>query len=53
MRSDVLNQNSGKYGRTPDVYKMSAQTADFTAVDAGITLTALGAEPNELLFLFV
>ena len=33
MSADVLNSSSGKYGRTPDVYKMSAQTADFTAVD--------------------
>ena len=33
MRADVLNSSSSKYGRTPDVYKMSAQTADFTAVD--------------------
>ena len=33
MRSDVLNQNSGKYGLVPEVYKVSTQTADFTAVD--------------------
>ena len=33
MRSDVLNSSSSKYGKTPDVYKMSTQTADFTAVD--------------------
>ena len=31
MRSDVLNQNSGSYGMLPNVYKVSAQTADFTA----------------------
>jgi len=31
MRSDVLNQNSGSYGMMPNVYKVSAKTADFTA----------------------
>jgi hypothetical protein len=33
MRSDVLNQNSGKYGLVPEVYKVETKTADFTAVD--------------------
>ena len=31
MRSDVLNQNSNKYGVVPNAYKVSAKTADFTA----------------------
>ena len=33
MRSDVLNSSSSKYGAVPEVYKVSTQTADFTAVD--------------------
>ena len=32
MRADVLNSSSGKYGLLPEVFKVSTQTADFTAV---------------------
>ena len=33
MRSDVLNSSSSKYGAVPEVYKVSTQTANFSAVD--------------------
>ena len=33
MRSDVLNTSSNSYGKNPEVYKFSAKTAAFTAVD--------------------
>ena len=38
MRSDVLNKNSGDYGKTVNLYPngVSAQTADFTAADGYI-----------------
>ena len=33
MRSDVLNTSSNSYGKNPEVYKFSAKTANFSAVD--------------------
>ena len=33
MRSDSSNVNSNNYGKVPEVYKMSAKTANFSAVD--------------------
>lgn len=33
MRSDVLNSSSNDYGKLPEVYKYSAKTANFSAVD--------------------
>ena len=42
MRSDVLNQNSGSYGMIPNVYKVSAKTADFTAAAGYVYVAASG-----------